>query len=140
MHPLRKKRLALVLAIVVGSTAGIGLIMYAMSNNMNLFFAPIQVAEGEAPTERTIRVGGMVVADSVNRIEDTLKVRFRLTDYKAEVEVVYEGILPDLFAEKEGAVATGRLGADGVFVAETILAKHDEKYMPPEVAEALGEA
>lgn len=140
MHPLRKKRLAFVLAIVLGSTVGIGLIMVAMSNNMNLFFAPDQVAKGEAPFDRTIRVGGMVVADSVERVEDTLKVRFRLTDYKAEVAVVYEGILPDLFAEKEGAVATGKLGADGVFVAEQILAKHDEKYMPPEVAEALGEA
>ena len=98
------------------------------------------MASGEAPIDRTIRVGGMVVAGSVDRVEDTLKVRFRLTDYKAEVEVVYEGILPDLFAEEEGAVATGKLGIDGVFIAEQILAKHDEKYMPPEVAEALGEA
>jgi len=104
---------------------------------MNLFYSPVQIANGEAPFGRSIRLGGMVVEDSLQREVDSLKLRFALTDYKSEVSVVYEGILPDLFAEGEGAVATGALNENGVFEAKQILAKHDENYMPPELAKAL---
>jgi heme exporter protein C len=100
---------------------------------------PVEVAAGEAPLDTPIRVGGMVVDGSVQRADDSLEVRFQVTDYQATVDVVYVGILPDLFAEGEGAVASGRLGADGVLRADEVLAKHDENYMPPEVAEALGQ-
>lgn len=137
MHPQRKKRLALVLAIVIATSVGIGLMTYALSNNINLFYEPTRVANGEAPIDKTIRVGGMVVKGSVERDPQTLDVAFVLTDYSKEVPVRYSGILPDLFSEQEGAVATGKLSSDGVFYADQVLAKHDEKYMPPEVAKAL---
>ncbi len=137
MHPVRKQRLIIVLCIVVFSSAAIGLIAYAMRGNINLFFSPAQVAAGEAPIGQAIRVGGMVVDGSVQRSSDSLAVRFQVTDYQAVVDVVYEGILPDLFDEGEGAVAAGTLNAQGVLEASEVLAKHDENYMPPEVAEAL---
>lgn len=137
MHPQRKKRLVLVLAIVIATSVGIGLMTYALSNNINMFYEPTRVANGEAPIDKTIRVGGMVVKGSVERDPKTLDVSFVLTDYSKEVPVRYSGILPDLFSEQEGAVATGKLSSDGVFYAEQVLAKHDEKYMPPEVAKAL---
>jgi len=137
MHPIRKQRLYLVLFITLFSSAAVGLVVYSLRSNINLFYAPAQVAAGEAPLDRPIRVGGMVVEDSVQQSGDTLRVVFRVTDYAAEVSVVYEGILPDLFAEGEGAVATGVLQADAVLQATDVLAKHDETYMPPEVAEAL---
>ena len=137
MHPLRKKRLTFVLAIVLAASVGIGLMVYALSSNINMFYEPERVAKGEAPVNQTIRVGGMVLKDSVQRDPNTLEVAFTLTDYVAEVSVRYTGILPDLFDEEEGAVATGKLQADGIFYAEQVLAKHDENYMPPEVAKAL---
>ena len=137
MHPLRRQRLWVVLSIVVFSSAAVGLAAYALRGNINLFYPPAEIAAGAAPVDRPIRVGGMVVADSVRRADDSLQVRFQVTDYQATVDVLYEGILPDLFAENEGAVASGRLRADGVFVATEVLAKHDETYMPPEVADAL---
>jgi len=137
MHPQRKQRLWVVLSIVVFSSAAIGLAVYALRGNINLFYPPVEVVAGAAPVDTPIRVGGMVVDGSVQRADDSLRVSFQVTDYQATVDVVYEGILPDLFAEGEGAVATGRLGADGVFFADDVLAKHDETYMPPEVADAL---
>lgn len=137
MHPVRKQRLWVVLSIVLFSSAAIGLAAYALRGNINLFYPPVDVAAGKAPVDTAIRVGGMVVDGSVQRSNETLEMRFAVTDYQATVEVVYEGILPDLFAEGEGVVASGRLGADGVLRADEILAKHDENYMPPEVAEAL---
>ena len=137
MHPVRKKRLLVVLAIVVFSSAAIGLAAFALRGNINLFYPPAEVAAGAAPLDTRIRVGGMVVEESVQRADDSLRVSFEVTDYVASVQVVYEGILPDLFAEGEGAVVSGRLGADGVFTAEEVLAKHDENYMPPEVWDAL---
>ncbi len=137
MNPIRRQRLYLVLFVVLFSSAAAGLVMYALSGNINLFFPPAQIAEGKAPEGQPIRVGGMVVADSVQRSDDSLEVTFELTDYQANVTVVYEGILPDLFGEGQGAVAAGRLNADGVLVATEVLAKHDENYMPPEVADAL---
>ena len=137
MHPVRRQRLYVVLFIAVFSSAAIGLVIYAMRGNINLFYPPAEVLAGKAPVDQSIRVGGMVVKGSVQRATDSLQVNFQLTDYQASVPVVYTGILPDLFAEGQGAVASGRLNGDGVLEATEILAKHDENYMPPEVAAAL---
>jgi len=137
MHPVRKQRLYLVLFIALFSSLAVALVMYAMRGNINLFFPPTDVAAGKAPQNVPIRVGGMVVDGSVNRSADNLTVSFTLTDYRANVPVVYTGILPDLFGEGQGAVASGVLNAQGVLEASEVLAKHDEKYMPPEVADAL---
>ena len=137
MHPVRKQRLYMVLFVVIFSSAAIGLVLYGLRGNINLFFPPAEVAAGLAPVGQPIRVGGMVVTGSVERSDQSLAVRFELTDFQASVPVVYEGILPDLFDEDQGAVAAGVLGNDGVLKATEVLAKHDENYMPPEVAEAL---
>ncbi|KZX60269.1 cytochrome c biogenesis protein CcmE [Halioglobus sp. HI00S01] len=137
MHPVRKQRLILVLFIVVFSSAAIGLVAYALRGNINLFFPPAEVAAGKAPIGQAIRVGGMVKEGSVTRSDNSLEVYFVITDFSADVPITYEGILPDLFDEGQGAVASGKLDADGVLRATEVLAKHDENYMPPEVAEAL---
>jgi cytochrome c-type biogenesis protein CcmE len=137
MHPVRKQRLLLVLFIVLFSSVAVGLVMYALRGNINHFYPPAEVIAGKAPTGHPIRVGGMVVEDSLRRDEHTLAVRFQLTDYEATVPVVYTGILPDLFGEGQGAVASGELNSEGMLVATEILAKHDENYMPPEVASTL---
>ena len=137
MHPIRKQRLMIVLFVVLFSSAAIGLMMYGLRGNINLFFPPAEIAAGKAPVGQGIRVGGMVVEGSLQRSTDSLKISFELTDYQASVPVVYEGILPDLFDEGQGAVAAGRLNEEGVLMATEVLAKHDENYMPPEVAEAL---
>ena len=137
MHPVRKQRLYLVLFNVVFSSAAIGLVTYAMRGNINLFYPPAEVAKGKAPVGQPIRVGGMVVEGSVQRADDSLETRFEVTDFKASVGVVYVGILPDLFDEGQGAVASGKLDANGVLQATEVLAKHDENYMPPEVMDAL---
>lgn len=137
MHPVRKQRLIVVLFVVLFSSAAIGLVAYALRGNINLFFPPAEVAAGKAPVGQPIRVGGMVAEGSVKHAEEGLKVHFVITDFKASVPVVYEGILPDLFDEGQGAVASGKLNEEGMLVASEVLAKHDENYMPPEVAEAL---
>lgn len=137
MHPVRRQRLWVVLSIVVFSSLAVGLAAYALRGNINLFYPPVEVAAGRAPIGTPIRVGGMVVENSIQRSTDSLELRFQVTDYRATVDILYEGILPDLFGEGEGAVASGRLRSDGVLVADEVLAKHDETYMPPEVAEAL---
>ncbi|EED34189.1 ABC superfamily (atp_bind), heme exporter protein, Cytochrome c-type biogenesis protein [Luminiphilus syltensis NOR5-1B] len=137
MHPKRKQRLWVVLAIVVLSSTAIGLVAYALRGNINLFYPPVEVVAGSAPVDRPIRVGGMVVEGSVVRSETDLNTRFDVTDYEGTVTVSYTGILPDLFSEGEGVVASGTLDASGLFTATEVLAKHDENYMPPEVAAAL---
>ncbi len=137
MHPRRKQRLVIALAIVVFSSAAIGLVSYALRGNINLFYPPADVAAGKAPTERTIRVGGMVVDGSIKRSTSDLTTTFQVTDYEATVTITYTGILPDLFAEGEGVVAAGILDENGILEASEVLAKHDENYMPPEVATAL---
>ena len=137
MHPVRRQRLLLVLFVVLFSSAAIGLMVYALSGNINLFYPPAEVAAGKAPAGQQIRVGGMVVEGSVQRSDNSLEVRFEVTDYQAAVPVVYTGILPDLFDEGQGAVAAGVLNESGVLQASEVLAKHDENYMPPEGAEAL---
>ncbi|NWN91671.1 cytochrome c maturation protein CcmE [Marinobacter adhaerens] len=140
MHPIRKKRLTIVLFLLAGLSVAVALTTYALRQNINLFYDPSQIAAGEAPTDARIRAGGMVEEGSVIRDPDSLKVEFKVTDYSASVPVEYMGILPDLFAEGQGIVAMGRLGTDGRFVADQVLAKHDENYMPPEVSGALEKA
>ena len=137
MHPLRKQRLIIVLVIVLGASAATVLISNALKENLNLFFSPSEIVAGKAPIDRRMRAGGMVVNGSIQREKDSLSMRFGLTDYESTITVHYTGILPDLFAEGEGAVATGKVNADGVFLAEQVLAKHDETYMPKEVVDAL---
>ena len=137
MNPARKRKLSIILFLLAGLSVAVGLTTYAFRQNINLFYDPTQIAGGEAPVDVRIRAGGMVEEGSVVRDPDSLKVEFRVTDYASTVTVHYEGILPDLFAEGQGVVATGQLNQDRVFVAEQVLAKHDEQYMPPEVSEAL---
>ena len=137
MNPVRKKRLIIVLAIVVGVGAAVGLALSALQQNINLFYTPTQIANGEAPTDTRIRAGGLVEKGSLQRSEDSLNVRFVVTDFAKEVTVKYRGILPDLFREGQGIVALGKLDQNGVLTADEVLAKHDEKYMPPEVTKAL---
>jgi cytochrome c-type biogenesis protein CcmE len=137
MHPLRKQRLYIVLFIVIGASVAAGLVFWALRDNMNFFYAPSQVAAGEAPAGKTIRVGGLVVPGSLTRSDSGLEVRFTVTDNQADLKIAYQGILPDLFAEGQGVIAVGQMLADGSFRAAQVLAKHDENYMPPEVHAAL---
>lgn len=137
MNPKRKKKLILVSAMVAAVGIAVGLVLYALSENINLFYTPTQIAEGEAPVGQRIRAGGMVVDGSVKRAPDSLQVQFAVTDYQHEVVVSYTGILPDLFREGQGIVTMGALDDKGVFQAVEVLAKHDENYMPPEVEAAL---
>ncbi|KJS09692.1 MAG: cytochrome C biogenesis protein CcmE [Gammaproteobacteria bacterium BRH_c0] len=140
MHPLRRQRLIAVIFIVIVATVAVALVTYALRQNINLFFAPSQVVAGDAPAGTRIRVGGMVVEDSIVRAPGGLQTTFRVTDGPSEVIVTYTGILPDLFGENEAAVATGQLEPDGTFTATEVLAKHDENYMPPEVTDAMNKA
>ena len=139
MNAVRRRRLYLVLMLVLGIGVAVSLTVYALRQNINLFYAPSQIEAGEAPLDRSIRVGGLVVPGSVSRNPDTLQVAFALTDNEGQIDVVYEGILPDLFREGQGIIARGKLQEGGVVEAEEVLAKHDENYMPPEVAAALQE-
>ena len=132
----RRQRMIFVAVVLAGVSTAAGLAFLAIGENMLYFFSPSQIHAGEAPAGQTLRVGGLVVEGSVAR-GDGLAIRFDLTDGAQAVPVAYEGILPDLFREGQGIVAMGQLDADGVFRADEVLAKHDENYMPPEVAEAL---
>ena len=140
MTPRRRKRLVLVGLLLAGIGLATAFALRALRENINLFFSPSQVHAGAAPRGDTFRLGGMVVDGSVTRAGGGLEVRFDLTDTARVVTVVYDGILPDLFREGQGIVAQGRLRGDGVFVAGEVLAKHDENYMPPEVAGAIESA
>lgn len=140
MHPKRKQRLIIVSFLTLGFAGVVGLVLFSLGENMNHFYNPTQIAAGEAPEGVGIRAGGMVRENSVTRDPESLKVGFTLTDYEADISVEFEGILPDLFREGQGIVALGRVDKRGVFVAEEVLAKHDENYMPPEVAEALAKS
>ncbi len=137
MKPARKKRLLLIVLMVTGIAIGIGFALQSLNQNIMFFFTPTEVAEGKAPQGRLFRMGGMVVTGSVRRPGEGLTVHFDLTDNANKVTVMYTGILPDLFREGQGIIANGRMGEDGAFVAQEVLAKHDENYMPPEVAEAM---
>jgi cytochrome c-type biogenesis protein CcmE len=140
MHPKRKNRLILILFMVVGLGSAVGLMMYSLSQNIDLFMTPTQIANGEVRQGQTIRAGGLVVAGSVIRSDDGLNVSFDITDGTVNVTVEYEGILPDLFREGQGIVAMGKVDSRKVMIASEVLAKHDEEYMPPEVQHALDSA
>ena len=136
----RKKRIIMIAFVLLGMGIATALILTAFQENLLYFYSPTQIAAGEAPTTRAFRIGGLVEKGSVERNPDSLIVSFVLTDTVSNTNVVYDGILPDLFREGQGIVANGRLDKDGVFQAKQVLAKHDENYMPPEVADALVEA
>ena len=133
----RQRRLAFVVLLVAGVATAAALALSAFQENLVYFFAPTQVVAGEAPIDYPFRMGGLVAEGSIRKPEQGLAIRFVVTDGAAAVPVVYEGVLPDLFREGQGVVVRGRLGPDSVFVAEEVLAKHDENYMPPNVAETL---
>ncbi|WP_278462631.1 cytochrome c maturation protein CcmE [Stutzerimonas kunmingensis] len=137
MNPVRKKRLFIVLAILAGVGIAVALALSALQQNINLFYTPTQIAAGEAPEGTRIRAGGLVEEGSVKRTNDSLSVAFRVTDGAQAITISYQGILPDLFREGQGIVALGRVNSEGVLVADEVLAKHDENYMPPEVTQAL---
>jgi len=137
MKPARKKRLTLIVLMVTGIAVGLFFALQSLNQNIMFFFTPTEVADGKAPQGRLFRMGGMVVTGSVSRPGEGLTVQFDLTDNESKVTVMYTGILPDLFREGQGIIANGQLDKDGAFVAQEVLAKHDENYMPPEVAEAM---
>jgi cytochrome c-type biogenesis protein CcmE len=136
----RHKRIAFILVGLVGLGVASYFVASAFRKNLVFFFSPTQVAAKEAPINRTFRIGGLVENNSLKRENDGLTVRFTVTDTAYSVPVVYKGILPDLFKEGRGCVAQGKVGSDGVFYAETVLAKHDENYMPPEAGSAIDKA
>ncbi len=140
MKPHRQKKLAVILFIAAGLSVGIGLTLYALRQNLNMFFTPTEVAAGGIPPDREIRVGGMVKEGSVVHADDSLEVRFIATDYAKDVSIHYEGILPDLFREGQGIVVEGLVDQNGILQASRVLAKHDENYMSPEVKAALDAA
>ena len=131
----RHKRIAIIVAGIALLAIAATLLLQSFQSNLVFFFSPTEVSQGKSPSKGNFRVGGLVEAGSVKR--DGTKVAFKITDTANSMDVVYTGILPDLFKEGKGIVAQGAQGADGVFVADQVLAKHDENYMPPEVAESL---
>ncbi|MBA0902278.1 MAG: cytochrome c maturation protein CcmE [Candidatus Nitrotoga sp.] len=139
MKPRHKKFTYIILALLALSAA-VGLVLYALSNNISLYFTPTQVLNKEAPQGRSFRMGGLVVANSLKRQEDGLTVHFNVTDTVKSMSVVYKGFLPDLFKEGKGVVVHGKLETDGVFRADEVLAKHDENYIAPEAAYAIKQA
>ena len=139
MKSRTKRGLAIVTGLAVLGVASV-LVLNAFQSNMVFFFSPTQVAAKEAPRERSFRIGGLVEQGSIKREAQGLTIRFVVTDLAKTIPVTYTGLLPDLFKEGKGVVAQGKLGADGVFKADQVLAKHDENYMPPEAATALKNA
>ena len=137
MTPKRKQRILLIATMVAGVGIATGFALKAFNENLTFFYTPSKVVEGEAPVDHLIRVGGLVTNGSVQRQSDGLTVNFDITDNAETITVQYTGILPDLFREGQGIVAHGRLRGDRMFVADEVLAKHDETYMPPEIAKAL---
>ena len=137
MNPVRKQRLILVLLLIAGVGLAVTLMLFALKENINHYYSPLEMEQGQAPYGQKIRGGGLVVPGSVSRDPDSLEVTFKITDGAGIVTVSYNGILPDLFVEGSGVVATGVLSPDGHFKASEILARHDENYMPPEVQKAI---
>jgi cytochrome c-type biogenesis protein CcmE len=137
MTPTRKRRLIAVLVIILGVGAAAVVAMKALNENMLFFVSPTDVEEQNLPAGKRFRLGGLVAGGSVSRASDSLSVKFVVTDGAASVDVMYDGILPDLFREGQGIIAIGELKPEGYFEAAEVLAKHDENYMPPEVADAL---
>ena len=139
MNPIRKRRLWLVLALVVAAGIATALVALALQRNVAYLYTPSEVLKGEAGSHARFRLGGMVAADSFRRAAGSMEAHFVVDDGDARLPVVYTGILPDLFREKQAVIATGRMRGD-TFVAEEVLAKHDETYMPKEVADKMGAA
>ena len=138
MTPARKKRISLVILMVIGVGAAAAFALNAFNQNLMFFFSPSEILEGKAPKGSVLRLGGMVVEGSIKRPETGLTTRFDITDNLKTITVEYTGILPDLFRDGQGIVAKGQLSSDGKsFIASEVLAKHDENYMPPEVAEKM---
>ena len=133
----RQKRILMISLMLIGIATAAGLALSAFQKNLMFFYSPTEVVNGEAPTDYKIRLGGMVEENSVEKDSGSLLVTFTLTDFKHSVTVQFEGILPDLFREGQGIVAIGKINDQGILRADEVLAKHDENYMPPEVADAL---
>jgi cytochrome c-type biogenesis protein CcmE len=136
----RYKKLSIIAVALLGLGGATALVLNAFQSNLVFFFSPTDVHQGKAPVDRVFRIGGLVQQGSVQRQADGLTTRFVVTDTARIIPAVYTGILPDLFAEGKGVVADGKMGADGTFTANRVLAKHDENYMPPEAAHALEQA
>ncbi len=137
MHPIRRQRLYVVMSILLGTAMASFLVFKGLSENINLFYSPSDLKNKNLSVDKLIRVGGMVKKDSINKENYSLKVSFVVTDFEEDLVITYQGILPDLFSEEAGIVAKGKLNDKGIFVATEVLAKHDENYMPPEVAKTL---
>ena len=137
MHPLRKQRLYVVLSILFGTAMAAFLVFKGLSENINLFYSPSDLKKEKISVDNQIRVGGMVKKDSINKESNSLRITFVITDFEEDLLITYEGILPDLFSEEAGIVAKGKINEEGKFIANEVLAKHDENYMPPEVAKTL---
>lgn len=133
----RHKRMAFILVGLAGLAVAAGLVLNALNSNLALYISPSDVMAGNAPKDKAFRLGGMVVEKSLQRQDDGLTVHFEVTDSANTIPVAFTGILPDLFQEGQGVVAQGKMGAGGMFMATEVLAKHDENYMPPEVAEMM---
>lgn len=137
MNQTRKNKLYTILALLVGISIGLGIALFALRQNINLFYTPTQIKNGDAPIGTQIRAGGMVVENSILRSKTDLGVSFIVTDYEKDLQVKYNGVLPDLFREGQGIVVLGKLDNTKTLIATQVLAKHDEQYMPPEVANSL---
>jgi cytochrome c-type biogenesis protein CcmE len=133
MQIKRKRRIYLVMCLIVGMGTATSLVLYALSQNINLYYTPQQVIKLHIPPDKIFRLGGMVAQGSVHRLSGTLQVNFVLTDYHRQIEVQYNGILPSLFRVGQGIVAQGELNSRGIFVADQVLAKHDSTYKPPAI-------
>jgi cytochrome c-type biogenesis protein CcmE len=140
MNPIRKQRIYALIAIVVGSTLAVYLVVSALSKNLNLFYSPTDLLNNDLSPDTLIRAGGMVREGSIKRSKTSLSIEFVVTDFKNDLKIKYSGILPDLFSEEAGVVVQGYLDKEGTFRAIEVLAKHDENYMPPEVAKLMEEA
>lgn len=139
MNRIQKKRLIILSLFVIGLSIAISLILFALKQNINVFLTPSQLAQKHFSTDYQFRLGGMVKKQSVQHLPNSLAVNFMVTDFKRDLAVHYEGVLPDLFREGKGVIAEGYLNAQGIFIASTVLAKHDENYMPKNVYKALRE-
>ena len=135
MHPKRKRKLITIIFLMIGLSIGIGLILYALRQNVDLYYTPAQIRGGHIPVNKTIRLGGIVQKATLTRDKDSLTVHFIVTDFHKTIAVQYTGVLPALFREGQGIVADGHINAQGVYIATQVLAKHDEKYRPPGIVE-----
>jgi len=137
MSPTQKKRFIFVVILVFSASIATALVIYGLNQNLLYFYSPTQVMHGKVPSKMNFRLGGLVVPGSITKESDSMKIYFKLTDNNSEIQVSYKGLLPDLFREGQGIVTLGYMDDSNIFHADQVLAKHDENYMPPEVAELL---